>query len=246
VDRLNSNTTQRKRSNDSRSLVPIREQTVQVLRDAILKFELKPGQRLVEREFIERLGISRTTFREALRELSAERLVTVIAQQGARVSSPSYKEAADLYEIRAALEAIVVRRFIERASQEVIDELTLALERFEKVVAETTDTVALLEANAGYYRVLIDGAQSAVLEHVLTGVRSRAHAFRSRSLSIPGVAARTAVELRGVLEAIIEGDAATASARCAEHVLHAGQTALARLDQSKAVLTSPVRPPILQ
>src|SRR5580704_16081966 len=81
-----------------KSTAPVREQTVEVLRKSILNFELKPGQRLVEREFTDRLGISRTAFREALRQLSAEGLVTSVAQKGARVASPSYQEAADLYE----------------------------------------------------------------------------------------------------------------------------------------------------
>ncbi len=158
--------------------------------------------------------------------------MTTVAEKGARVSSPSHQEASDLYEIRAALEAILVRRFVERASDEEIAELTRALENFEHVAATTTDIIALLEANTRYYRVLFDGAQSAVLEQVLTGVRSRAQAFRSRSLSIPGRAALTAVELRGVLEAIVQRDAVTASMRCAEHVLIAGQIALASLDES--------------
>jgi DNA-binding GntR family transcriptional regulator len=221
-----------KRTTKQGTRVPVRERTVETLRDAILGFELKPGERLVEREFIDRLGISRTTFREALRQLSSEGLVTTVAEKGARVSSPSHQEASDLYEIRAALEAILVRRFVERASDDEIGELTRALENFEHVAATTTDIIALLEANTRYYRVLFDGAQSAVLEQVLTGVRSRAQAFRSRSLSIPGRAALTAVELRGVLEAIIQRDALTASTRCAEHVLIAGQIALASLDES--------------
>lgn len=235
---LSQGSTPLKKPLNTKSSPPIREQTVQVLRDAILSFELKPGQRLVEREFIDRLGISRTTFREALRQLSTEGLVTSVAQKGARVSSPSYKEAADLYEIRAALEAILVRRFIERAGEKEKDELTGALEQFEKVVTQTTDTRVLLESNAEYYRVLIDGAQSAVLEQVLTGVRSRAQAFRSRSLSLPGRAAQTAAELRGVLDAILAGDAETASALCSEHVHIAGRIALAGLDQSKSAALS--------
>jgi DNA-binding GntR family transcriptional regulator len=223
-----------------KSPVPVREQTVQFLRDAILSFELKPGERLVEREFIARLGISRTTFREALRQLSTEGLVTSVAQKGARVASPSYKEAADLYEIRAALEALMVRKFIERASDEEIAALTRALEEFEKVVSETTDTVQLLNATAYYYRVLMDGARSIVLEQVLLSVRSRAQAFRSRSLSIPGRAAQVAKELRGVLEAIVERDADTAAKRCAEHVLIAGEVALAGLSQSQIDSLSPL------
>jgi DNA-binding GntR family transcriptional regulator len=235
---LSQQSTPLKKPLNTKSSLPIREQTVQVLRDAILSFELKPGQRLVEREFIDRLGISRTTFREALRQLSTEGLVTSVAQKGARVSSPSYKEAADLYEIRAALEAIVVRRFIERAGDKEIADLSWALEQFERVVVQTTDTRALLDANAEYYRVLIEGAQSAVLEQVLTGVRSRAQAFRSRSLSIPGRAAQAAAELRGVLDAILVGDADTAADLCSEHVHIAGRIALAGLDQSKSGVLS--------
>jgi DNA-binding GntR family transcriptional regulator len=212
---------------------------VQVLRQAILNFELKPGERLVEREFIDRLGISRTTFREALRQLSSEGLVTSIAQKGARVASPSYQEAADLYDIRATLEAYLVRKFIERASDEEIAKLTQALENFEKVVSETTDTIRLLESNAGYYKVLMEGAQSSILQQVLVGVRARAQAFRSRSLQIPGRAEQAAKELRGVLEAIIDRDPETAARRCAEHVLIAGSIALAGLDQSVASVLTP-------
>ena len=212
------------------SPLPIRERTVQALRDAILSFELKPGQRLVEREFIHRFGISRTTFREALRQLTSEGLVTAVAQKGARVASPSASEAADLYEIRAALESLAVRRFIERASDESIDELTLALESFEDVVATTTDTLALLKSNAEYYRVLIDGAQSAVLGEVLVGIRSRAQSFRSRSLSSPGRASEAATELRGVLEAIIDRDPQRATALTVEHVVNGGVVALGELN----------------
>lgn len=221
-----------KKPSGTKSSLPIREQTVQILRDAILSFDLKPGQRLVEREFIDQLGISRTTFREALRQLSTEGLVTVVAQKGARVSAPSYKEAADLYEIRAALEELLVTRFIERASDNEIAQLTQTVEEFEKIVSETTDTVVLLESNARYYRVLLDGARSDVLEQVLTGVRSRAQAFRSRSLSIPGRAVQTAAELRGVLDAIERRDVVTATKLCGEHVRIAGRIALAGLEQS--------------
>ena len=72
-----------------RIAAPLREQVIAALRQAILDFQLKPGQRLVERELIEQLGVSRTTIREALRELTAEGLITVIPQKGAIVSAPS-------------------------------------------------------------------------------------------------------------------------------------------------------------
>jgi len=102
------------------------QQTSQALRQYILNFQLKPGQRLVERPFIERLGVSRTTLREAIRELAAEGLLTVVAQKGPRVSAHSLEEATDLYEVRSALEGLLVIRFVERAANSEIRSLRTA------------------------------------------------------------------------------------------------------------------------
>ena len=143
---------------NQKSSVPVREQTVKILREAILNFELRPGQRLVEREFINRLGISRTTFREALRQLSTEGLVTVVARRGARVTVLSTKEAADLYEVRSALEALVITRFVERASDEEIAALENVIDDFEQTVRRTNDTLMRLNAKDQFYRVLLAGA----------------------------------------------------------------------------------------
>src|SRR4051812_46590318 len=76
-----------------RIAAPLREQVIAALRQAILDFHLKPGQRLVERELIEQLGVSRTTVREALRELTSEGLVTVVPQKGAVVATPTLEDA---------------------------------------------------------------------------------------------------------------------------------------------------------
>src|ERR671930_1642149 len=89
-----------------RVAAPLREQVLDVLRQAILDFRFKPGQRLIERELIEQIGVSLTTVREVLRQLAAEGLVTTIPQKGAIVASPSRADAEDLYEVRAALEAL--------------------------------------------------------------------------------------------------------------------------------------------
>ena len=111
-----------------RVAAPLREQVIAALRQAILDFDLKPGQRLVERELIEQLAVSRTTIREAIRELSAEGLVTVVPQKGAIVAAPSLEDAVDLYEVRASLESLVVQRFVERASDDQVERLPAAVD----------------------------------------------------------------------------------------------------------------------
>lgn len=217
-----------------KSTVPVREQTVQVLREAILNFELKPGQRLVEREFIDRLGVSRTTFREALRELSSEGLVTVVPQKGARVSKPSVKEATDLYEIRATLESLVVTRFVERASDDEVAALVKTIDDFDEVVRRTTNTLELLESKEKFYGVLFAGARSKTFEQVLNGIKARVRALRSTSLSKPGRAMDTAAELRAVVEAIVQRDVETATRLNSLHIETAARIAIDDLQRSQA------------
>jgi DNA-binding GntR family transcriptional regulator len=211
----------------------VREQTIQTLRQAIKSFHLRPGQRLVERELIELLGVSRTTLREALRELAAEGLVTVVPQKGARVRAPSLEEASDLYEVRALLESLLVTRFVERATDAEVRELGAAVDAYEVVTLQTTDTVELLQAKEGFYDVLILGAHSVALEQLLDGIRTRVQALRATSLSRPGRAAETVAELRAIVTAVASREPERAAELAARHVRAAGSTALSRLAETE-------------
>ncbi|ASR36909.1 hypothetical protein BAY61_20115 [Prauserella marina] len=208
---------------------PLREQVIDSLRQAIMEFRLKPGQRLVERELIEWLGVSRTTIREAIRELASEGLVTVVPQKGARVSAPSREEAADLYEMRASLESLIVRRFVERATDEQVARIVAAVDEYERVVDASGDMHAALAAKSGFYRVLVEGASSAPLQQILEGIQARVQMLRVTSLSQPGRLGDVVVELREIVEAIERRNAARASRLCAEHIMMAAHTALGNL-----------------
>lgn len=207
----------------------VRQQTIDAVRQSILNFELRPGQRLIEREYIERLGISRTTFREAIRELAAEGLLTVIAQKGARVSAPTPEEAADLYEVRAALESLIVTRFVERATEAEVRSLKAAVKHFKRVAGRTTDTLEHLRTKELFYDVLIKGARSAPLQQLFESIKVRVHVLRATSLSQPGRVAETVAELEEIVAAITDRDAQLASKLCGEHVRNACKTALRRL-----------------
>jgi DNA-binding GntR family transcriptional regulator len=209
-----------------RVAAPLREQVVGALRQAILDFQLKPGQRLVERELIEQLGVSRTTIREALRELNSEGLVTVIPQRGAVVSTPSLDDAIDLYEVRAALESLVVQRFVERASDEEVAALRRTVDDLADISDRTTDIRQILDAKDVFYAVLIAGAKSASLQGLLGGIQARVQVLRATSLSEVGRSLEVVRELRAVVDAIEARDAELASRLCAVHVRNASVTAL--------------------
>ena len=212
-----------------RSAAPLREQVIATLRQAIRDFELQPGQRLVERELIEHLGVSRTTIREAIRELSTEGLVTVVPQKGAVVSTPSLEDAADLYEVRASLESLVVQRFVERATDDQVRRLVATVDDLAAVTTATTPIPELLRAKDHFYEVLIEGARSPALQQLLEGIQGRVQVLRATSLSESGRPLEVVKELRGIVDAVAERDAVTASTRCAAHVRSAAITALSHL-----------------
>jgi len=212
-----------------RVAAPLRQQVIAALRRAILDFELKPGQRLVERELIERLGVSRTTVREALRDLISEGLVAVVPQRGAIVAAPSPEEAADLYEIRAVLESLLVRHFVERADDARVAELRAAVETLAGITEQSTDVREILAAKDGFYAVLQAGAESPALQQLLDGLKARVQLLRATSLSETGRPGEVVAELRAVAEAVARRDAESASRLCAEHVRQAARTAMAAL-----------------
>src|SRR6202790_4795138 len=107
----------------SKSAAPLRRQVLDELRQSIIAGRLNPGERLIERELIAMMGVSRTVIREALRQLEAEGLVDVVPNRGAIVRELTVDEARDLYAIRALLEGLAARMFVEKAGPDEIAEL---------------------------------------------------------------------------------------------------------------------------
>ncbi len=217
-----------------RVAAPLREQVIAALRTAILDFQLRPGQRLVERELIEQLGVSRTTIREALRELTSEGLVTVVPQRGAIVAAPSLAEAEDLYEIRAVLESLLVERFVERATDEQIERMVQSVEEFARITEGTNDIRVTLDAKDGFYEALIEGAASPVLTNIIESLQARVRLLRATSMGEPGRSTEVTAELRLVADAAKRRQAVEASMACAQHVRNAAKTALKHLRASES------------
>ncbi|WP_442542691.1 GntR family transcriptional regulator [Arthrobacter sp. KN11-1C] len=214
-----------------RIAAPLREQVIAALREAILDFRLKPGQRLVERELIEQLGVSRTTVREALRELTSEGLVTVVPQKGAIVTQPSLKEAHDLYEARAALESLLVERFAENASKSQVIRLSAAAEAFAEA-AGRGEASAILAAKDVFYDVLVEGAGSSVFHQLTETTQARVRVLRAKAMSPEGHS-QAVEELRGVVDAVQAGDGKRAAELYAIHIRRSGANALQSLREAE-------------
>lgn len=217
-----------------RVAAPLREQVVDALRNAILDFELQPGQRLVERELIEQLGVSRATIREVLRELTTEGLLVAVPQKGVIVHMPTADEASDLYAARGALEALTIRRFIERANPAEHDELRAAVSRLEADVAHGADMRQLLRTKDRFYDALLRGAASPTIERILAGVQARVRLLRATSLSQPGRPEQMVGEMRALVDAITARNLERSIELCDTHLRHAAATGLGALRAAPA------------
>ncbi|MEV6634771.1 GntR family transcriptional regulator [Actinoplanes sp. NPDC051470] len=209
----------------------IRSQVLENLRQAILDRRLAPGQRLIERELVELTGVSRTSVREALRELAAEGLVTAIPNKGTIVTSVSAEEARQLYQVRSALEALAGRLFVEHASVAQRKALVRALDKVDKLAAKDQPILAAKDA---FYEVLFEGGGNVALRQVVGSLHARVSVLRSLSLSVPGRLEHSVKELHAIVDAVLANDAEAAGAACARHVEEAGRAGLIALAEQEA------------
>jgi DNA-binding GntR family transcriptional regulator len=228
----------------TRSSAPVREQVVRILQEAIADGYFSPGQRLVERELCELLGASRTTVREALRQLEAEGLVKVVPGKGVVAAAISPAEAVALYRVREVLEGLAGRLFAESASEEAIAKLDSTMDQLLATVDETPpDVKRVLAIKNQLYDVLFEGCGNPVLRSLTESIHARVTLLRSASLSysyserLPQMLA----EMRAIIESIRRRDSAAAEQACAAHVRSAARAALLMLEHGEA--SGPARVP---
>ena len=112
--------------------LPLRDVVFNTLRQAILRGELQPGERLLEIHLANKLGVSRTPIREAIRKLELEGLVLMIPRRGAVVAEITEKSLRDVLEVRRALEELAVKLACQKIKPEEIEELKRAEKEFEE------------------------------------------------------------------------------------------------------------------
>ncbi len=157
--------------------LPLRDVVFNTLRQAILKGELKPGERLMEIQLATKLGVSRTPVREAIRKLELEGLVLMVPRKGAEVAQITEKSMVDVLEIRRALEELAVRLACERMTPEGLEELKQAEERFEKVLGNEDITV-VAGADVEFHDAILRATDNQKLIQLLSQFREQMYRYR--------------------------------------------------------------------
>jgi DNA-binding GntR family transcriptional regulator len=204
---------------------PVRQQVAASFRTAILNGRVAPGVRLIEKELCELTGASRTSVREALRQLETEGLIEVVPNKGPIVASISPVQARSLYEVRAALESLAGALFAKHASDEQMQRLEGAVEDVAAAY-DTGDIEHILKAKDAFYAILLEGADNEIAASFLSMLQARISLLRRVSLGQPARLATSIAEIRAIMAALKKRDPEEAAAACRRHVENAADAAL--------------------
>lgn len=157
--------------------LPLRDVVFNTLRQAILRGELKPGERLMEIALSNRLGVSRTPVREAIRMLELEGLVIMIPRKGAQVAQITEQDMTDVLEVRLGLEELAVRFACERITDEELEKLGEAVQEFEKSITNA-DLSALAEADVKFHEIIYQATHNQRLVQIINNIREQMYRYR--------------------------------------------------------------------
>ena len=157
--------------------LPLRDVVFNTLRQSILTGELKPGERLMEIHLADKLGVSRTPIREAIRKLELEGLVTMIPRRGAEVAQITEKNLKDVLEVRRALDALTVELACERISEEELEHLREARDTFARAI-KTKDANKIAQADVAFHDIILIASRNDRLMQMLANLSQQMYRYR--------------------------------------------------------------------
>lgn len=157
--------------------LPLRDVVFNTLREAILRGDLRPGERLMELQLAAKLGVSRTPIREAIRMLEQEGLAVTTPRKGAEVAGMTLKDMEDVLEIREALDDLAVRIACDKISDEQLQDLINAKNSFEEST-KTGDVKQIAQADVIFHDVIYDATGNPKLVTLLSNLREQVYRYR--------------------------------------------------------------------
>ena len=164
--------------------LPLRDVVFHTLREAILRGDLKPGERLMELQLASKLGVSRTPIREAIRMLEQEGLAVTIPRKGAEVARMTLKDMEDVLEVREALDELAVSLACQKISEEQLAVLVKVKEDFERST-QSQDVKKIAEADVSFHDVIYEAADNPKLVSILNNLREQVYRYRVEYLKDP-------------------------------------------------------------
>lgn len=197
--------------------LPLRDVVFNTLRQAILRGELKPGERLMEIHLANQLGVSRTPIREAIRKLELEGLVMMIPRRGAEVAQITEKSMNDVLEVRRALDALCVELACERITPEELDNLKEACGKFEQAT-QAGDIQEIARADVALHDIIVQATGNQRLIQLVNNLAEQMYRYRFEYIKDASQHKRLVEEHRIIYESIRKKDKKTAAEAAKTHI----------------------------
>lgn len=197
--------------------LPLRDVVFQTLRKAILTGELKPGERLMEIHLADKLGVSRTPIREAIRKLELEGLVTNLPRRGAMVAEISKEGLKDVLEVRRALDTFCAELACKRITENEKLALMDACKCFEEAVA-SKDLTLIAKTDVEFHDIIIGATGNERLVAILKNLAEQIYRYRFEYIKDESQHERLVKEHRVLMDAILKGNSEAAKKAAGEHI----------------------------
>lgn len=210
----------------------LEDKVYQELEEEILTGKLKRGESITETALSERLGVSRTPVRSAMRRLTEEGLIETVANRGSVIIGITAEDMLDIYRVRVRLEGLASKLAAENISPEGIEKLTEAVELAEFYISKK-DTEKLKELDSMFHQTVYKEANNRWLARTLSELHKKIRAYRKLSLTIPGRLEASVAEHRQILDAILRGDSAEADRLTSMHIEAASESMRQAFEKAK-------------
>lgn len=209
---------------DSYSYEPLRKQVYNLLREAIVKGKLAPGEKLVEVKIARELNVSRTPVREAIRMLELEEFIITVPQRGVFVAGiKSKKEIDDIFQVRIVLEGLAASLTAQNIKQEQIEKMNKYTEQIKECI-ENNDLQRCIKIDIAFHQIIYEASQNKWLQKILDSLFEQITRFRAKSLSQAGRMKKALLEHKELSEALAEGDSETAKELAQKHIAEARES----------------------
>lgn len=203
--------------------LPLRDVVFNTLRQAILKGELEPGERLMEIQLADRLGVSRTPIREAIRKLELEGLVIMVPRKGAEVAKITEKDLNDVLEVRCALEELAVELACKKITKAQVEKLESTLATF-KVAIHGKNLTEMAEMDEKFHMVIYEATGNTRLIQTLNNLREQMYRYRVEYLKDKDVYGKLVVEHESIAKNILEANVDLAKENVKDHIYNQAMT----------------------
>ena len=210
--------------------LPLRDVVFNTLRRAILKGELKPGERLMEIALADKLGVSRTPIREAIRKLELEGLVVMAPRKGAKVASITERDLNDVLEVRKGMEVLSISLACKRITGEELEKLE-SIERSFQSLIESGNLTELAEMDVKFHDTIYQATNNQRLVQLLNNLREQMYRYRMEYLKDIAVRRTLAEEHKAICEALRGRDESKAQNYVSVHIDNQQKAIMRSLNQ---------------